>query len=379
MNFKRWVWILILFNLIGAKSWAKNWDPRLAEANHLAFQGNYASALKVIESYIQSAPDDPNGYFIKGNILDWKAALTGQGRAAQKEMVDLLEKANDKAFHYWDKDQENVDKLIDLGQSYLFLGRKYSDVGSWMKAVLTAKKCQKHLEKAVKKDPSRVDALLSLGGFHYLADNIPSGARSFRGLLGIKGSRSQGLSELNKALGGNHPFVWDTKYALFNIYLDYEKNASMALNFIQNLEKEFPNNPEFKFQKARAYELQDRVKGIQGFLELADFCQKNSCHKNYLFLSYYHAGRLNKDLGKNEPAKDLFAKAISFDTGFYPNLAAEAHYWPGLLEEAAKNFPTAINKYKKAKEIKGISKELKKNIQNSLEQLCSRPEVNYQC
>ncbi len=143
--------------LMSPSLWAREWDPRLLESSQLVYQGNAAQADKVIEEYRAEYPLDPNGYFVKGVILEWRAALEGRNPAGvQREIVKLYEKAADNAFQLWNQDQENVDRMIDLGNADIFLARKYADVGENFKAVLTGKKCQKYLEGALKKDPNRI-------------------------------------------------------------------------------------------------------------------------------------------------------------------------------------------------------------------------------
>jgi antitoxin component HigA of HigAB toxin-antitoxin module len=361
---------------------AKQWDPRLLQASRLAYQGNYQQAESLIDTYIQEDSEDPNGLFIKATVLEWKATLTAQPeKPAQQKILEIYKEANQLAFQNWNHDPENVDFLIDLGNSYLFLGRKYAETGSLFKAVLTAKKCQRHLEKALKLDPTRVDGLLALGAFHYLADNTPKELAVFKAILGIKGSKTEGLAELQKALTGDHPFTIDTQFVLLFIYMDYEKNYDQALKILGELEKQFPENPEMKLKRARIYEKQDKLKGANGFLSLAQWCEQKQerCHQNYLFQAYYNAGRLFKDLEQNSKAKELFAKALNHDAHLYPTLTAEAFYWPGLIDQAEGNDSEALKKFKQAQSISGISKKFKKEIEQALESICKKENSSVKC
>ncbi len=327
---------LLFFLGFIALVFAKDWDPQLIKATQLGYSGEIRLALSQIENYILNHPQDPNGLMVKANLLDWQSALASLGQDQQKRIILLLEKANNMALHRWDKNSEEVDALIDLGQSYLFLGRKYSEQGWWMKSVLTAKKCQKHLEKAFKKDASRVDALLSLGGFHYLAANTPGGAAPFKKILGIKGSREQGLKELRLSISQLHPYYYDAVYALFNIYLDYEKNPEVALGYLQMLEKEFFKNPEFMFQHARLLEKKSRIEAAAYYLKLADFCKKQKCVSDYTFLGYYHAGRMYKDEGKNKLAITYLREASRYSSQKYSQQYAESLSWPEALAKQLK-------------------------------------------
>lgn len=366
---------VFLFTLIRPPAWAKDWDPRLLQSSKMAYQGNWREALSLIDQYIAENPKDPNGLFVKAVVLEWKMQLNGEKEdEAQQKILEVYQEANDMAFQLWNRDQDNIDRLIDLGNSYLFLGRKYSDVNEKLKAVLTGKKCQKHLEKAQKMDPSRVDGLLALGGFHYLADNAPQWLSPFKSFFGIHGTKAQGMDELKRSLTIQHPFYYDTQFAILYMDFELEKNYPEALNALAVMEKEFPENPELKMKRARIYERQDKAKGAEEYLKVAHWCesQKESCPKNYLFLGYYDAGRVNKDLGNTAKAKVNFAKALQNDTLIYPRLTAEALYWPGLIEKAEGKNNEAIEKFKKAQQVPGIPDFLKKQIGVSLAELCQQ-------
>lgn len=368
--------------LISPTLMAREWDPRLLQSSQLVYEGNAAQADKLISEYQNDNPLDPNGYFVKGVVMEWKAILEGKNPAGvQREIVKLYERAADNAFQLWNQDQENVDRMIDLGNADIFLARKYADVGENFKAVLTGRKCQKYLEAALKKDPNRTDGLLSLGGFHYLAGSTSPTLAGLKGLLGIKGTTTQGLEELKKSLTGNHPFVNDTYYALMMINMDHEKNYDQAFYYLGELEKKFPNNPELKFKQGVIAEKQDKTKGANAYLDFAKWCEGNAgkCNKTYVFLGYYHAGRLFKDVGDKGKAKEYFARAVINNTNAYPQLAGEALYWPGLIEEGEGQKQLAADKYKKAIDTPGIPKNLKKEIEDKLGGICKPDNPQVKC
>ncbi len=320
------IFFLFIFLLFASNSWAKDWDSRLIQAPQLAYSGQTTQAENLIKQYIDEHPEDPNGLFVQAIVLDWKANLNAaQGDQFNKQLLEIYKKANDLAFQRWHFDPDNIDRMIDLGNSYLFLGRKYSDLGNWLKAVLTGKKCQKYLEKAYKIDPSRKDALLTLGGFHYLAGTVTGPVASLKGVLGIHGSKEQGLREVKEATQGLHPFIWDAEFALMFLYRDFEKNQDEALKALVPLEKQFPNNAEIKYKKAQIIEAQDKAKGANSFFELAKWCEANKtvCHQNYIFLSYLNAAKLKRDTNQTPQAKELFAKAKAQDTKLNSDLTKE--------------------------------------------------------
>ncbi|MBL7685851.1 MAG: hypothetical protein JNK65_07465 [Deltaproteobacteria bacterium] len=378
---KRFLFIT-LFLLTPFSAFSKDWDPRLLDAVKLAYQGKIETAESTIESYIQENPEDPNGLFVKGVIWEWKMPLRGLDEKKENpKILSLYKQASDMAFFQWDKDQDNVDKLINVGNGYVFLARKYSDVGSWFKAVLTGKKCQQHLEKALKLDPTRVDGLVSLGGFHYLADNVPEGAKAFRGILGIKGDKNLGLNEIRQSFSKPHPYSLNGQFLLLSLYEDYEKNYDEALKTLSFFETQFPENPEFKYKKGRILQKKDPNLGIPVLISFADWCSLNAknCHSNYLFLSYFLAAKNYKILNNPSKAREMLTKAISNDSKLDPNKSAEALLWIAQLDQAEGKNPIALEQLERAKSIQDASKKVKKEIEDTKNQICSAEKIEGKC
>ncbi len=343
----RLAFLTSFFLLIPGLLAARQWDPRLLQVSRLTYQGELKEAESALTAYRQTDPRDPNGLFLHASLLDWKTALQGEPEEpAHREMLSVYKQANRLAFENWRRDPENVDRLIDLGNSYLFLGRKYYDTGSPLRAALTAKKCQPHLEKALRLDPSRVDGLLALGGFHYFASRAPAGLSIFKKILGIRGTREQGLDELKRAMTGEHPFQWDAQYALIYLYTDYEKDYGEALRILNELERRFPKNPAIRYKRPMILEKMGPLKGADAYLHFTQWCEgmRGRCHDSYLFLGYFHSGRLFEETGQPARARELLAAALKHDGRLYPEYTARALEGPRHSSFAAPQFSKGRNK-----------------------------------
>lgn len=354
--------------------YAKEWDPRLLQASEQAYQGNYPSAHELVLSYIEEYPQDPNGYMVQGMVFDWERNLTSKPR---KEFfyktIAAHKKAYKLAFQAWHKNPDSVDALINLGNSYLFLGRVYIDLGSNLKAVLTAKKAPKHLEKAQKLAPDRVEGLVALGVFHYVAGNTPGFLSAFKGLLGIKGDKEQGLKEVKLALTKEHPYKNDGLVALYHINQEYEKNYPLALVYLDQLEAQFPENPKWQTLRAETIEKQDKDMGMLQYLSVPIWCENHAdhCDIKFPFLGYFNAGRLAWETGKNKMAREYLIKAISIAPTTYGKNKAEALYWVSLIDVEMGNNEAAIEKLRQVAKTKGVSKKIKNSSKKGLTLLCA--------
>ncbi len=364
--------ISLLLLLIPALAHAKDWDPRLGQALQQAYAGTPEAGLPIMQSYRQDQPDDPNGYFVESMVLEWKTGLeAGDHRKAYPGLLQKYKKANDLAYILWEKDPENVDRLIDLGNSYFLLARMHGNMGSGLKAGMVGRKCQKYMEEAMQKDPSRVDALLPLGAFHYFAGNTPKSMESLKKLFGIKGDKTLGLAELNKAASGSHPYVLNARYALLEIMSGPEKKYAEAQAMVTQFSNEFPKNPIGPLKIAQLEGRQDKAKGAQSLVDFTATCPQKfpPCHPKFLLYAYSEAGRLFKGAGQMAEAKKYLAEAEGVDQKNYPEKTAQIFLWSGQVAQAQGDQAAAENYFKKAEKTSGIPKRLKKEIEANLEKL----------
>ena len=309
---------------------AKTWDPRLKTALQYCYAGNPAAAVPLIQAYQKEHPRDPNGLFVAAMVEEWQAGLGPQNhRRVYPDLIKIYQQANRLAFHLWEKNPEDVDALVDFGNSYFLLARLYGKNGSKMKAGLTGKKSQKHLEKAMALDPARSDALLPIGAFHYFAGNTPDYWKPLKAMFGIKGDKEEGLAELKRALEGEHPYVWNANYALMEIYQNSEKNWREAMKYWKVFADRFPQNPLVNLKYAQILELKDKQEAVQAYLNFAAACEgpQLQCPKKFVFYAYSQAGRLLEDLGQKTAAKQRYEQSLQFDPGDYPERIEQIQQW----------------------------------------------------
>lgn len=329
------VWVFLLGIHLAPSAHGKDWDPRLKQALEQSYSGQAQNGLTLVKAYQKENPRDPNGYFVEAMVKEWQAGLgPANHREVYSELVKIYGKANQMAFFLWEKDPENVDRLVDLGNSYFLLARIYGQQGKKLKAGLTGKKCQRHLEKALEMAPERWDIYLPLGAFHFFAGNTPDYWKPIRALLGIKGEKDVGLKELKQSLKGNHPYIFNSYYALMEIHQKAEKNWQEALKYWAFFAENFPNNPLVALKKAQILELKDRREAIAAYLAFAEACQsQKTCAKKFVYLAYSQAGRLHHDLKEPGPAKQYYQLALKWDPGDYPDRRKEIQAWQQVLAQ----------------------------------------------
>lgn len=312
-------------------------DPTLSQVMDLAYNAQFSEGEVLASSYISSHPQDPVGYLVRGNLLDWKQQILNLRGSIDSQIIDDFETANLLAFNQWDKDQASVDKMVNLGNSYLFLSKKWLDLKKKARAGLILKKCQKHMDEAIKRDPNRFDAYLAIGVFNFYSANLPPGLGFLAGLLGLSGNEPLGLSQLEKA--SSNP-SWLQSHAAFILTYAYgqtKKNYPLAEKYLDQLHAQYPDNPHFLFlkgeyaQRAKLYD-----KSRQNFAEFFSFCDThpNKCVQNYLFLANYFLGTGYGQEKKFAEAKPYLQKAMDLDVKQYLDRESFLFYHWGLVLKA---------------------------------------------
>ncbi|EKD42673.1 MAG: hypothetical protein ACD_73C00064G0002 [uncultured bacterium] len=309
--------------------------PELSRAMDLTYNVQFDEAENLLNGYIAANSQDPMGYVIRGTMWDWKQLVNNMRGALNEKILADYERANKIAFLQWDKDQENVDKMINLGNSYLFLSKKWLDLDKTSRAGLILKKCQKHLDEAAQKDPTRYDAYMANGIFNFYAANIPPGMSMLAGLLGISGNEKLGVDLVLKSADNPNLFQNHALFVLTYMYGQTKKNYVMAQVYLDRLMAKFPGNPHFLFLKGEyAFRANEFEKSRQAFAEFENFCSTHTCVQNYKFLmNYFLANGYIKE-GKRLEAAPYAEKAESLNEHQYADRESYVALYRGQILKA---------------------------------------------
>ncbi len=313
------------------------YDPALTRGMDLTYNAKFEEAEAVLNAYVASHPNDPMGYIIRGTSLDWKQMVKNLRKTLDAKILADYQQANKLAFLYWDKDQENVDRMVVLGNSYMFLAKKWLDVGKKARAGLILKKCQRHMEDAVKKDPTRFDAYMANGIFNFYAANVPPGLSMIASLLGISGNETEGLNQVKKTAENPNLFQNHALFVLTYMYGQTKKNYAQAQNYLNQLSVKFPQNPHFKFLKGEyAYRTKQYAQSRADFDQFLSFCNANAgdCVQNYLFLAHYFMAAGYVDENNVLGSKPHVEKAAELNVGQFKDRESYIFLYKGLVLKA---------------------------------------------
>lgn len=292
------------------------------------YNANFTQANSIIGAFIAAHPNDPAGYLLRGMSNDWDLAVNDRDKSWNKKIMADYQKARMLAEDALETDKTDIQKIIILGNAYMYVSKKELDTGHKLLAGNSLKKSKNLMLEVLEKDPNNVDGCFAIGMFNYFADNVPSGLKWLANLLGFKGSRSTGLQYIKRAAESPNLSQGDAKYLLAYIYKNKEKNYGLALTYNDELRKQYPNNPIFLFDEAELnFKLEHYRAAQNSFENFIQYCSGKPCSKNKFFSAYYFMASSHIKEKNFDKAKPYYLKAVELDTGNFKDRTAEMKLW----------------------------------------------------
>ncbi|MCC7429964.1 DUF3808 domain-containing protein [bacterium] len=254
--------LILLFaqNIFAQSKLSKEEFQTIERGIDKTYRLKFSEGMACFDSVIKKFPNRPEGYFFKASNYFWQGIVNSKDDSKIekfKEFSDLAIKKAEKL-----EKTEPKTALFFLGASYGNLGRYHGMKQNWLRAYWHGKTGLDYLENLVKMDKNYYDAYFGLGIFHYYGDVLPSFVKVLAGLLGLTGSRQQGLEELKLASEKGTFSKTEAKYFLSEILLNFESDYNQAIQIANELVTEFPENQGFLLNLAL-------VKQAKGELEEA--------------------------------------------------------------------------------------------------------------
>jgi hypothetical protein len=120
----------------------------------------------------------------------------------------------------------------------------------YLRSYNLAKETQGYARKLLTLNPPCYDAYVTLGSAEYVVANLNFFFRLFAHFDGIEGSRLKAIANLKEAIAYGRYYSPYAKILLAVVYLR-EKQIGAALLLMQELERDYPENPVFKSEVQR--------------------------------------------------------------------------------------------------------------------------------
>jgi len=299
-----------------APAWAirPETDRLILQGLDAAYGFDFERAASLFSKADQAEPDHPAGPFFLAS-LKWlefsqNADIPGSLKALEPQFNRLLEETFERSRRMREKSPEDPEAFFYLGGAYGMRGRWQLLKRQWIRAASSGYKGYRQLKKAVELDPSFYDAYLGLGMYDYYAAKLPAVIK-LAALLVARGDKERGLSHVLLAIEKGHYSVTEAKLFLVGIYTGYEKQPQKALQIIQELRRQKPENLFFTFMEVVArIDSQDWMGAIAYGEELLPKAREASYTRPQLSLIELYLGEAYLGAKDYEKAVETFTRCI---------------------------------------------------------------------
>ncbi|MBI5209575.1 MAG: tetratricopeptide repeat protein [Elusimicrobia bacterium] len=233
-----------------------------AEADKIILQGldaaygfDFERAASLFAAVSQGAPEHPAGPFFLAS-LHWlefsqNADIPGTIDALEPKFNEVMDEAFSRAKKMHEKNRDDPEANFYLGAAYGMKGRWQLLKRQWIRAASNGYKGYKYLQRTIELYPGFYDAYLGLGMYDYYSDTLPT-VLKFAANLIARGDKQRGLRYIDLTMAKGHYSVTEAKLFLVGVLAGYEKRPQRALEIVQELRHERPNNLFFIFMEVIA-------------------------------------------------------------------------------------------------------------------------------
>jgi tetratricopeptide (TPR) repeat protein len=327
------------------------------------FNMNYEEARTTFQKMVDLDPQHPAGHIYMANTT-WLGHLAqlrrlqtniyNRGNSFFSKTEDTVDPKVDKAF------RQEIEKGISLCEKQLkvrtndipslyYLGVAKNIVAgyeatvkrSFLPALRNGSKGVGLHREIMKKDPSCIDAQLSVGMYNYVVGSLPLAVKMLVFLGGVRGSKTDGIAMLERvAREGN--YAKDEGKVLLVMLYNREKRIADALKTLNQLVERYSENSLFRLERAVTLgQLRKFNESASGFELLLHDVQASSYIPD---LIHYQYGTMLSDADRWQNSYEQFVAAYNSKKA-PPALATLAHLNAGKSMDRLGKRDQAVSEY----------------------------------
>ena len=323
------------------------------EGNEAVYNLEYQSARRKFERMTALAPEHPAGYVLLANNL-WLETLNARRRLSvslySAESFYAQTKSNEKADPKRTREFDNlINKAISVSASALQTNPKDAEalyykgaalglragfaatvLRSFSRAIGDANDSILIQRRVIKLDPDYTDAYMSIGLYKYVIDRLPLAWRLLARFAGLKGSKKEGIEQLEQVATRGRLAPDDARVLLIGIY-SREGEFDRALESLGLLARKYPRNYLLSVERAAMlYRLGKRVEGANAF---EDLLKDEVVTRNAVDLVNYQWAEALLAAGDHAGAVKRYGEVVRWPASS-PDLITLAHLRAGQAQDA---------------------------------------------
>lgn len=234
-----------------------------------SYRLRFAEAKEVFARLVTTYPSSPAGRFYSAAIgwgmtesdARWRvmASLYGITTPPKKGVRDgaPLEADLNAVIVLCDaalvKKPDDFEALFYKAGAHAFLARMHAYGGDYLAAMAHGKKCTALFDRLYALYPGRGDAMIGPAIYKYHVGRLPAPLRWIVGLLGLNGTKEEGLALAEKAYAAALLSRVEIADFLARTYALHEGNPHKALEWTAALDRELPGTMAAEFDRLLAY------------------------------------------------------------------------------------------------------------------------------
>jgi tetratricopeptide (TPR) repeat protein len=228
------------FAILDAEQRAHPDDPLIYSARSAAYLFSEFNRMKILEM----------DFFADDDMVTDKKRVKPDP-AARAELFKMTEEARKRAQALLAIHPQNREAMFAMLMSTA-VETNYAGVVEkrYFRTYSLSKEAQQYARKLIAMNPPVCDAYMTLGSVEYVVSNLNFFFRLFVRFDQIEGNKQKAIENLNKVIACGRFYPSFAKILLSVIYLR-ENQQQQALRLLQEMERDYPENPVFKNEVKR--------------------------------------------------------------------------------------------------------------------------------
>ncbi len=230
-----------------------NFEKKLDSGVSAFYRTDWNEARSIFDDLQNTDDNDPRPYFFEAMIPFWKYFFADESPEAAHEFLEKSEKAIQVGKRRMKEAPEDTTAVLMMGGLYGYRGLVAASERHYRTAVQSGASGFSYTRRLMSMNADNPDVLIGQGVFHYMMGTIPREARWLTSMVGLSGSRSEGLRMLEEAAAGDTYTSTDARMILVYLYHEEELYGD-AIRIVEPLVQNWPDNIIFRYYYAMALE-----------------------------------------------------------------------------------------------------------------------------
>jgi len=365
-------------------------DARIHVGQDALYRLNYKEAEAVFKGIISDHPNDPAGHAFLA-ITYWNELLRAASNLALDEYATptpFTKGITDKPI---DKERERFlqvnQQLIDLCDRNLqensedvralyFKGVAYENLAaealaikkSQTQAASYGKKARGLHKDVLERDPSFVDAKLSLGTYEFAVATLPWFYKILLAFVVVRGDKEKGLALIQEVAEKGKYRQLDAQIVLALLH-SWKGDPHQSIRILEELSLQYPMNYLLDLNIAAIYEiaLKDPASSLRVYKQLAEDLDEKApgLAPGEVF---YRIGRTQYNLRESSMALESFEKAQSLPQGERETDPLCSYYMAKIYQQRGE-LEKSVERYEEVLAYEGPKESLEEQIEEAEEAL----------